>query len=581
MRGTIIYDPEIIVDTLANHFEEHFAEPQYDENNRVHKKCISIYEQLSYMPNIPLDNISINEVRAEWKKFAPKKSTDSVGTSAFLLKMLPDEYLNIITILFNKCTSKGEFFSAAKHAKVVCLSKDGTLPSPEKLRPISLLPNLGKCLERIIHNRILSWCKNMNVYIDEQSGFSPGRRLQTRIISLIEELRLTVAANNRPALAIFVDFKSAFDNMWIPHLLLNLYNLQMPIQLLKWIFNWLRNRSLYICYGDHKSRKIEMKKGAPQGSVIAATLFRLHMHFLTSYFDNITIHLFADDVALILNGSLEKKFSLNVIELEQRAAIVLKQLDNFSKDMILPVNIAKTKAVLIHSIVAPDHPRLWFNSHEIEYVGRFKYLGVYISEKLGWDKYINERLKIITRIHRALRMIFRTINKNETKIRKKLFYAYALPHYIWLFTTWFFFTQNQKERIEHKFCTGLRIVHGLYNWDDLATLVIAREKSIYDYLFTYWRKLVRHLMTSPEALAFQQGWNAYLLLTDVNKCWTRELGFRINSRFFNRLVRQVNHCLIDWSGFDCVHIKQYDCFRISTNMINTFVFKFFMSSSSP
>ncbi len=139
-----------------------------------------------------------------------------------------------------------------------------------------------------------------------------------------------------------------------------------------------------------------MKKGAPQGSVIAATLFRLHMHFLTSYFDNITVHLFADDVALILNGSLETKFSRNVIELEQRAAIVLKQLENFSKDMILPVNIAKTKAVLIHSIVAPEHPRLLFDSQEIEYVGRFKYLGVYISEKLGWDKYINERLKIIT-----------------------------------------------------------------------------------------------------------------------------------------------------------------------------------------
>ena len=146
-------------------------------------------------------------------KSSPQRNLWSVGTSAFLLENLPEAYVNIITILFNKFTSKGEFFSAAKHAKVVCLSKDGIYPSPEKLRPISLLPNLGKWLERIIHNRILNWCRNMNVYIDEQSGFSPGRRLQTRVISLIEELRLTVAANNRPAVAIFVDFMSAFDNM--------------------------------------------------------------------------------------------------------------------------------------------------------------------------------------------------------------------------------------------------------------------------------------------------------------------------------------------------------------------------------
>ena len=321
-----------------------------------------------------------------------------------------------------------------------------------------------------------------------------------------------------------------------------------------------------------------MKKGAPQGSVIAATLFRLHMHFVISYFDNIVIHLYADDLALILNGSLEKKFSQNVTELEQRAATVLKQLDCFSKDIILPVNVAKTKAVFIHSVVAPLYPKLWFNSQEIKFVDRFKYLGVYISVKLGWDKYINERLKIITKVHTAMKTTFRTIGKKKTKIRKKIFYAYALPHYIWLFTTWFFFTEKQKERIELKFCTGWRIVYGLYNWDDLTTLVITKEKTIYDFLCVYWRKLVSHLMTSPEALRFQQNWNAYLLLTDVNKCWTRELGFRMNNRFYNRLDRQAKHCLMDWAAFDCVHVKQYDCFRISTDMLNTFVFKFFLLS---
>ncbi|CAF3260297.1 unnamed protein product, partial [Rotaria sp. Silwood2] len=61
VNNIIIKDPETIVDILANHYEKHFADPQHDENNIVHQKCISIYEQLGYMPNIPLDNISINE----------------------------------------------------------------------------------------------------------------------------------------------------------------------------------------------------------------------------------------------------------------------------------------------------------------------------------------------------------------------------------------------------------------------------------------------------------------------------------------------------------------------------------------
>jgi hypothetical protein len=44
----------------------------------------------------------------------------------------------------------------AKHAKVICLSKEGLFPTINKLRPISLLPNLGKWYERIIHHRLIT-----------------------------------------------------------------------------------------------------------------------------------------------------------------------------------------------------------------------------------------------------------------------------------------------------------------------------------------------------------------------------------------------------------------------------------------
>jgi hypothetical protein len=136
-------------------------------NNPFHRECLSIFNKIASTPNLPLDKISITEVINAWKKFAPKKSTDSVETSAFLLKKLPDEYINIITVLFNRCSEKREFFLAAKHAKIICLSKEGLYSKPDRLRPISLLPNIGKCYERIIHNRILLWCRDKNIFTDE------------------------------------------------------------------------------------------------------------------------------------------------------------------------------------------------------------------------------------------------------------------------------------------------------------------------------------------------------------------------------------------------------------------------------
>jgi hypothetical protein len=86
-------------------------------------------------------------------------------------------------------------------------------------------------------------------------------------------------------------------------------------------------------------------------------------------------------------------------------------------------------------------------------------------------------------------------------------------------------------------------------------------------------------MSSQEALAFQQGWNAYLLITASNNIWSKSMGFRKNSVFPSRLIRQVRHCLSDWSVFDSAHTLQYDYFKKSTTMLNTFVFKYFLSYS--
>jgi hypothetical protein len=89
------------------------------------------------------------------------------------------------------------------------------------------LPNISKWFERIIHNRILKWCDENKIETDEQSGFMKNRRLQTRILSLTENLRLTTTACNRAALTIFVDFLSAFDNMFYPVLIKNLHDLKI------------------------------------------------------------------------------------------------------------------------------------------------------------------------------------------------------------------------------------------------------------------------------------------------------------------------------------------------------------------
>jgi hypothetical protein len=138
-----------------------------------------------------------------------------------------------------------------------------------------------------------------------------------------------------------------------------------------------------IHYGNTVSRRIKLFVGTPQGSVLAATSFLLHVHYLPQYFMNITTHLFADDLAITMLGAIEKKFSHNIAELEIQASIAMEILSKYSYGYILSVNIDKTNALLVHSVVAPLYPLITYRNITIKFVNKFKYLGVQITTKLG------------------------------------------------------------------------------------------------------------------------------------------------------------------------------------------------------
>ncbi|CAM4841450.1 unnamed protein product [Rotaria magnacalcarata] len=571
-----VTNPQEIADIVANYFENHFREPEYDVNNPMHMEAQEMYKQLEYTPNIPLDQISITEVENEWKKFKGKKSIDSAGTSAYMLKQLPYEYIGIITILFNKCAMNGNCFETGKHAKVICLSKDGLYPSENKLRPISLLPNIGKWYERIIHNRILKWCEQQNIYVDEQSGFTSKRRLQTRITSLIEDVRLNITACNRPALIIFIDFLSAFDKMWYPALISTLVRLEMPLPLTKWIASWLKGRTFSIHHGDAWSRNIKMFVGAPQGSVLAATLFRLHIHFLPSIFKQTTPHLFADDLALLFSGSIEKRFSQNIADIELKAKEAMLTLEKFANDTILHVNIPKTKAMLIHNIISPPIPYAEYKQQRIEFVSTFKYLGVCISCKLGWGTYINSILTKIRKVYNAMKILYQKLPKKFINIRRKIFFAFALPHFIWMFPIWFYLTAKQKEKIYSVFCLGIKLVYGIQSWDDISSMIISQEKALYDYIYSYWTRFSHNLDNSIEATNYQHTWTAYLAAKTPSKEMYKSMGLRKNNFFLNRLSKRAEHSKNDWISFRENHREQHEYFKHSTLYLNLFIYKYFL-----
>ncbi|CAM4813445.1 unnamed protein product [Rotaria magnacalcarata] len=108
-------------------------------------------------------------------------------------------------------------------------------------------------------------------------------------------------------------------------------------------------------------------------------------------------------------------------------------------------------------------------------------------------------------------------------------------------TTWFFFSENQQEKINKTFISGLKIVYGLHGWDDITTLILCQEKTLREYIYAFWLRFSIHLEKSLEATSYQHNWTAFQTITTIDKTFYKKLGFRKNNEFLNRLTERAKH----------------------------------------
>jgi hypothetical protein len=163
-----------------------------------------------------------------------------------MLKILSYENKSHLLHLLNSMLQTAYVPEHWKKASIIPILKPGK-PSakPKSYRPISLTSCLGKIMERIINKR-LSWLLEKNgKRLKKQAGFRKGRSTMDKIISLDHYIR---HGFNQPKslnnYTVFLDISKAFDSTWIQGLLYKLNNIGITGNILRWISNLLRNRTL-------------------------------------------------------------------------------------------------------------------------------------------------------------------------------------------------------------------------------------------------------------------------------------------------------------------------------------------------
>ena len=269
-------------------------------------------------------------------------------------------------------------------AHVVPLHKGQDKKDPNNYRPISKLSCLAKILESLVNTQLKVFLNNFSILSPYQSGFRT-KHSTVSATSLVLNDIVSALDNGLFCAALFIDLSKAFDTVDHTLLLDRLTSIGFDHVSSRWFENYLAERHQCVKVGAVKSEFIRISKGVPQGSILGPVLFIIYINNVVNTLRSCNIHLYADDTILYcFSDSVQK--SVHVLQ------IAFNLFQKSLLDLKLALNAEKTKFMLFTKgrVFTEYNPHLYsLNGISIERVPHYKYLGIWLDEKLTFNTHIN------------------------------------------------------------------------------------------------------------------------------------------------------------------------------------------------
>ncbi|GFX35230.1 retrovirus-related Pol polyprotein from type-1 retrotransposable element R1 [Trichonephila clavipes] len=133
-------------------------------------------------------SFSYDEVNTMVSMLKLNKSPGPDSISNEIIKQFHLAFPSFLHKLFNVCLGLGIFPRIWKLAQVILIPKvnEFRVPHLDNLRCISLLPALGKCLEKLFVNRISWYLRRGDFLSSDQYGFTPHKSTEDALLRLNE-----------------------------------------------------------------------------------------------------------------------------------------------------------------------------------------------------------------------------------------------------------------------------------------------------------------------------------------------------------------------------------------------------------
>ena len=307
-----------------------------------------------------------------------------------LISYCADIFASHLTTIINTIFDQLEFPLLWKKSDVVPIYKSGSHSDISNYRPISILPNLSKVIERIMHQQILAYLEQHNLLPRCQHGFRPYHSTASCALEFINFVYEGLDKGHF-VISIFIDFSKAFDLLSHDILIRKLRVLHFSESAIQLIKSYLEFRVQRVFCNGAFSQSLPVSHGVPQGSILGPLLFILYIHDMKDYLQHSYILQYADDTTLCVS-------STNLSSLVNNLNADMQSIEQYCQSNMLVLNVAKTKAMLFsgRKDYNPDILNLSSNGFPIEFVANFKYLGIHIDNKLTFIPHIHHVIKKLT-----------------------------------------------------------------------------------------------------------------------------------------------------------------------------------------
>ena len=466
----IIENPIEIAETLNKHF--------YDNFNHHFSDLSSICTESEAISTLENIDINFDVVQKAINSLPNKISEDHEGFSYAVLKNGGNILTFQIARLFKLSLTNGQLPVEWKKSIIFPIKKKVSGITVDAFRPISITSYFCRTFERIIRSSIIKFLTDNGVINKSQHGFVYCRSTTSALQSFTNDLSYAID-NGMCVDAAYFDFSKAFDSVRHDYLIYKLIKIGISGCLLRWIINYLSDRTQVVKVKNILSSEKQVTSGVIQGSVLGPILFTIFINDIDHGVKNCVLLKYADDIRIYRTFRPDlpsQTLNSNLVQSD------IDALSSWSTLWDLKFNVAK--CCILHFGRSNQGANYNLNNQHLSKKQQEKDLGILFSNNFKFDDHI--RL-IAKKANKQLGIIAKVFSSRSPQTIIPLYKTFVRPHLEYNSIIWSPHTKKCEkiiEKVQKRMCN---IIYGARSSNyqgklKKANLLTLRARRIKDQL---------------------------------------------------------------------------------------------------